>query len=352
MLTPPLRPILRPPFSKKPFRPPAKQRQYAKAMTIAAGFLCREGVLLCADTEVTGWSLKYHESKLGHFDCPGGEVAFAVAGNTHFGWAAIQKCARKLKQTPPEETLDVIDKTLDREYRRNVLSNPLVASDQSLHYNLLVSLWSPGAGTSLYVTNQTAIRPVYGFECIGAGNELAGYLIRPTFSASMHLREALSLASYALKAAKDSVPGCGGMSIFLIVLNDGRFGTITSVNAGPTKNLEEYSNAYDFSTRELLVSLTNTNTQDDDVERYISEVFSKRVMDVRRQWSADYAKRFAEFAKRNTHLSSEEGKRFFDDIQIGIVPNPIAQPSLQSPKADQLPPQPSQESRGGSDESW
>jgi hypothetical protein len=48
---------------QKPYIPP--QRKGVKAMTIAAGFRCKDGVVLCADTEVTipGW-LKFRGSKI------------------------------------------------------------------------------------------------------------------------------------------------------------------------------------------------------------------------------------------------------------------------------------------------
>jgi hypothetical protein len=84
-------------------------------MTIAAGFVCREGILLCADTEQTAWAMKLHGSKLGHFACPGGIIAFAYAGNTRFAFSAIQKLQKRLQGIPPEDTLSEVEKVLDRE---------------------------------------------------------------------------------------------------------------------------------------------------------------------------------------------------------------------------------------------
>jgi hypothetical protein len=184
-------------------------------MTIAAGFVCREGVLLCADTEHTGWSAKFHESKLGEFEIPGGKLAFALAGNTSFAWSVMQKCRRLLQTVPPEKTLSELERILDREYRRNVLSNP--GRDQNYHYWLLIAIWSPGHRVRLYATNETAIREVTTFDCIGIGRELADYLIRPCFTSLMPERLALPLAAYALAGVKESITGCGGMSVYLVL---------------------------------------------------------------------------------------------------------------------------------------
>ena len=37
-------------------------------MTIAAGFVHQDGVLLCADTQQETWALKFYSSKVGYFD--------------------------------------------------------------------------------------------------------------------------------------------------------------------------------------------------------------------------------------------------------------------------------------------
>src|SRR5580704_3616076 len=92
--------IERPPLPLKHTRYPHSKE---KRMTIAAGFLCAEGVLLCADTEVAGWTLKHHDSKLRHFDCPGGNIGFAISGNMDFALAAIDKCASRLMATQPDQ---------------------------------------------------------------------------------------------------------------------------------------------------------------------------------------------------------------------------------------------------------
>jgi hypothetical protein len=46
------------------------------------------------------------------------------------------------------------------------------------------------------------------------------------------------VAAYALTGVKDYVPGCGGMSVYLLIRNDGRIGTITSLHPGPCELMD------------------------------------------------------------------------------------------------------------------
>jgi hypothetical protein len=165
-------------------------------MTIAAGFVCRGGVLLCADTEETGWAMKIQAPKLHHFECPGGKLAFAYAGNTAFAISAIQKCRSHLAEVPAEKVLKELETVLEKEYRRHVLRHPDHATNANLDYRLLISIWCLGKPVRLFATDQTTLRQVENYECIGLGDYLAHYLIRPSFDPDMEERPTFSLAAY------------------------------------------------------------------------------------------------------------------------------------------------------------
>ena len=112
-------------------------------MTIAAGFVCEEGVLLCADTEPTGWSSKFHGSKVEHFEIRGGKIAFALtAANSHLAWSAIQKCRDRLQAVVPKDVVVELEQILDAEYRRQVLTHPS---------------YSDGLGETLFRVGQTNV---------------------------------------------------------------------------------------------------------------------------------------------------------------------------------------------------
>src|SRR5713101_4706144 len=113
-------------------------------MSIAAAIKYKDGVLICADTEQSTWTHTTHESKIKKFECPGGKVALAYAGNTAFSLSAMQKCAEHLQHINPQDALQELETTLEDEYRRHVLSHPDHLSDGNLAYRLLVGFWSPG----------------------------------------------------------------------------------------------------------------------------------------------------------------------------------------------------------------
>jgi hypothetical protein len=279
---------VRHPIPNKPFQHPLKHRVYPKRMTIAAGFLYRDGVLLCADTEVSGWAHTLHASKVVCFDCLGGKIGMAYAGNKNFAVSAIQKCMTKLASTKPDETFREIERILDKEYRRNVLSHPSQSVDSSLAYQMLVSLCSP-SGVSLYCSTQTALVMVTDYDCIGIGEALAHYLVRPTFTSGMFERQALSLATFVLACVKGSVPGCGGMSQFVAIRKDGTVGQFYA-GAGPgihlptnTDWLERHSKFFDARARRILFDIPNPDITDGDFEGNL-DYFKREMLELRKNW--------------------------------------------------------------------
>jgi hypothetical protein len=289
-------------------------------VTIAAGFVCEEGVLLCADTEHTGWTSKFHDSKLDHFEIPGGKIAFALAGHSSFAWSAIQKCRDRLQGVAPQDIVVELEQLLETEYRRHVLGHP---NYSDVGYELLIAVWTPPERVALYVTSETCIRKVDSFECIGIGRELASFIIRPTFLRLMPERKALSLAAYALVEVKESISGCGGMSVYLLLQNDGNVGTLTSLHQGKCEQLEGYSKAYDFIARELLMALADEDTEDSDFERYLTEIFNQRILEVRHKWTKERQAKESEFAALNPHLTPKEAKQMLRQLSIGMVPSPL-----------------------------
>src|SRR5580704_18025225 len=70
-----------------------------KCMTIAAGFVHRGGVLLCADTQHETATMKSHASKLHQVDYWDGHIAFAYAGNSAFALTTIEKCSKRIQSS-------------------------------------------------------------------------------------------------------------------------------------------------------------------------------------------------------------------------------------------------------------
>jgi 20S proteasome alpha/beta subunit len=286
-------------------------------MTMAAGFLCNDGVLLCADTEHTGWAAKSHHSKVEHFEVSGGKVCFALSGASALAWSAIQKCRRQLQATPSNDLLTDVETILDAEYRRNVLGHP---NYTSFDYSLLIGIWTPDERPQLYFTTATAITEVKDFQCIGIGGELASYLIRPGFN-GLTLKSATALAAYTLGSVKDSISGCGGMSIYVLLRNDGAIGVLTSEHDGATKEVEKYAKVFDFQIKRLLLWMADLQGEDIHFERNVSNLMVQPIKDKHSEWVQAYKKKERQFAAVNPHLQPDEVKQMFADISMGFVPS-------------------------------
>jgi 20S proteasome alpha/beta subunit len=285
-------------------------------MTIAAGFLCSDGVLFCADTEHTGWSAKSHHSKVDHFEVVGGKVCFALAGASALAWSAIQKCKKHLQATPSADLVADIERILDAEYRRNVLGHPNYAN---LDYSLLVGVWTQNERPRVYFTTATALTEVTEFHCIGIGGELATYLIRPGFHA-LTLKSATALAAYTLGSVKDSISGCGGMSIYVLLRNDGSIGVLTSEHDGPTKDVEKFARLFDHQIKRLLLWTADVHSEDAHYDQNVTNLVVQPIKEKRTEWVRAYRAKERAFAELNPHLSPEQIRRMFADISSGFVP--------------------------------
>jgi hypothetical protein len=250
-------------------------------MTIAAGLLHKYGVLLCADTQQEDWAKRIHKRKIGFFTGSWGSLVYAAAGDMALAYSAMEKCQRKLEHATPETAYDMIERVLDKEYRRNVLSHPDHKTDQ-LQYWLLIGFWTPlSGGVKFYATKDTAIEQIDWFRCVGVGDMLADPLIRPVFWTGMSEYEALCLASYAMAITKERVPQCGGMSLFISLGSDG---SIKQFYDHPYVNhVEDIALEYEYSVQRLLLQHMQRFGTDEDFEKNL-ELFNRDVRKLRNKW--------------------------------------------------------------------
>jgi hypothetical protein len=258
-------------------------------MTIAAALAYDGGVLLCAETQMEAGALKIHAPKVGSFECPGGRLGFAMAGNANFAISAIQKCSNKLKNGPPNEIIQKLESALESEYRRVVFGHPNYKTDWTLAYWFLIAFWSSSDNKVwLFATEENTLRSANAvYECIGIGKDLAHYLLAtPSTTPKMNEQRAVLLAAYMLARVKDHVPGCGGASHILLLRNDGSFDLIDPF---AFDLIARQSGIYEWGARELLFAAIDNNVTDEQFEQHIS-IFSANARHIRRSWQQNQAK--------------------------------------------------------------
>lgn len=252
-------------------------------MTIAAGFVHRDGVLLASDTLHEGYGYRIYESKIRHFNCPAGMVAFTYAGNAKAAIATIQKCKNEMRRFSQKDILAEVERIHAREYTAKILSLPTQSSDWNLHYQLLVAVRPLGGAAELYETDQLNFSPVTTYQCLGAGTSLARYLIKPTFVVGMPEDGVLRLAAYALAAAKDNAEGCGGSSLFLSLRNNGTLGELYSEPAA--QHIEDSYKWFDFVAQHLFLHHLDLAVSDSDFEGNLGN-FDREMRHMRHKWLA------------------------------------------------------------------
>lgn len=311
---------------------PLKHKRYSSRMSIAAGIRYKDGVLLCADTEQSAWSHTLHESKIKRIDLPDARIVISYAGHAAFSLSAIEKCERVLRHTEPDALKEELEGTLEEEYRRHVLGHPDHAIDGTLPYKMLIAFWRSGEKAQLFKTTQTAMHEVPGYDCIGAGDYLGHYLIQPHFAKWLDERTALSLSTLMLAGVKGYVEGCGGVSCFCALRDDGMIADGVSLGSSiiaPKTMLEwlDYSaKGYQYLAGQLFLRAADPMLSDLDFARNL-EIFAGQVMEMRTKWTKGAVHESMNFLNR-------EGQ------QAPIYP-----------RGDPLRPQPSQERSEASDES-
>ena len=192
-----------------------------KPVTIAAGFVHADGVLLGADTELTAPAVKMHGQKISYFDCKAGRIGFAFAGNVGFATVVIQLLERKLRLLDVPHPLPVIEKLIDREYRRLVHRHPFYGHDPGLDFGFVFAIQREGHPVELFATEGVTVQRIPTYKCIGVGEVFGIQLLQTHIRDGDPPERVLLRAAYAFALIKKHVPGCGGVSWFLDFRNDG-----------------------------------------------------------------------------------------------------------------------------------
>ena len=212
-------------FSRRPLKPYSNPLR-KKPMTIAAGFKYRDGILLCADREITEGASKYSRSKVfGEQISPDVSLGFAFSGSMDYAIMAIQgiiAVAKSSRLTSHAQIWGAIRDTIHEIYSDSIGCLPEY-QQENFHFSLLIAAWAEGT-VKLFTSENTAITEEQQFRCIGIGKDLARYLLTSEGiegSDRMPLQSAETVSLRIVKHVKDGVPGCGQETDVLILDSNG-----------------------------------------------------------------------------------------------------------------------------------
>ena len=184
-------------------------------MTIAAGYVCTNGLVLCADTKMTSTVRSSGQKAWYRHD---GDSSIALVGA---GSAILIRLIRNrlFERISPDTNLrdaeTLIEQTLRSVYEDHI--------DKDLEKNLDVAIlvgMRHKRECKLFEHDRTAVADVDSFASIGSGGGIADYLSVALFERSTVLATS-SFASYVLQQCKRFAPNCGGESHIVLIPRDG-----------------------------------------------------------------------------------------------------------------------------------
>jgi hypothetical protein len=270
-------------FRPQPDYPPRKHKPVRrKAVTIAAGFHCQGGVIICADSEMThGDALKIGEEKIQF--CPGQKATVVMTGAGHqdFIKMAFEKLAKRLEASPEEgltssRVQEIIEEVVLEIYGTNIASLP--PSSEYIGFSTLAAVQAlDGGRIEIIKTTDTAVTSVGKFDSIGTGFAFGKYLADNMYDPQMTISQGVTLAAYLVYVAKKYVPGCGGnTSIFALTPQEVLFDWDEKI-----AKLEAYFHGFDRALAPVFLACPDEAISEQEFKRKLAE-FNETLIKLRK----------------------------------------------------------------------
>jgi 20S proteasome alpha/beta subunit len=182
-------------------------------MTVAAGLVCKDGIVLSADTEMSvGDTGKFQQSKIISLDEIGGYAVYA--GDAGFVAEIVPQLSKTVRS---ERGKPDIATTVGKEWKRcftEHYTKPPKAEKRFAY--LLITLWVADR-LRLYCALAQNFYEVETFDILGTGADIARAAIAPFYDEDIGIQKAGILSVYGLLQAKGYAQFCGGKTEVLIL---------------------------------------------------------------------------------------------------------------------------------------
>lgn len=204
----PRKPSPVPRIQPKPQRLPERN-----AVTIAAGFVCKEGILICGDREeATGVSKRVVQKVITLMAQPFC-LTVANAGSAAVGDLAMKRlqCAFALGSGNGDAFLasnheQIIVDVLTKLHEDHIWKNP--RTDHAI--KLIIGLtFLNSSDKFLYVTEDNIPQPVTSYCAVGYGADLCNYFADRLYRSDLNTNELVLLAAFIFREVNASVQFCG-----------------------------------------------------------------------------------------------------------------------------------------------
>lgn len=262
--------------------PARRQLPKGKRVTIAAGFVHRDGVLLCADTELTAGALKLRGAKVAEIKAATGHLAVVFAGHVHNAVATIQKMERKLQTYRGDDPMGQLERLIGAEHERLVLTRHLHEQPE-YDFSFIIAFKPPHGKVQMHATDGPAMWREKHYKAIGIGATFATQMIQSGLfgGASGPRDQYLVLASHVMGSVKKHVAQCGGLSLFIDL---GHNGAATHFYGDSyLEAIEKWFSVYYMLTWNLAVQMGDTRMSDADFVANLKN-FTTEMIERREKW--------------------------------------------------------------------
>jgi len=178
-------------------------------MTIALGLPCSEGLLICADEEVSARGEdKYYEERISCVDLFGSALVSSYGGSSDLWKEAVEKISRRLLELQgPDEEGDVC---VTPQAIYDTADEVFAGMGRPSNLQMLMGVGGVFNTPELFVFDQGAMHRAGAIACVGAGeSSLIRYLAENLYAPSMTLEAAKNLGIYLISKAARYVSGVG-----------------------------------------------------------------------------------------------------------------------------------------------
>jgi 20S proteasome alpha/beta subunit len=297
-------------------------------MTVAAGYICDSGVIICADTQetISGY-VKTSTEKITVFDGTEYTVALAGAGNNAVQIEmVVQEICDELQSEEPPSMIGfkvLLHGVLDR-----LLPLPHYPKDVA-DVELLIAVREHSC-SHLICTHDNVFAEIQQFECIGSGVITGRSLFQRYYRRNHSLIESYIVAAYALYHAKKWVDGCGGNSDIFLIPKDTK--TVIRLGSDEVETLEAYFGDLDEAIKPLLTACP-VDPKDDPGFKKIIDYVNGNVWACRARFQE-----FEQVFKRLMKESGVDGEQMWAEIGHavdGLFKQPSQSPAPSQPDSSQ-----------------
>jgi hypothetical protein len=182
-------------------------------VTIAVGFRCSDGVLLCADSQITYGSRKVYQAKI--FKIQDGEY-LTYTGDTLLAKelvAALKEATKGITGAAAAKTARQVYTAFHREHYT------AAPKAEKAHAEILCSV-REGRSVNLFYGKGRHWVPIETYCALGIGEEHGEALFQILYDPAVTTTQMGYSAIYALRRIKGLVEGCGGPTQLRVILDD------------------------------------------------------------------------------------------------------------------------------------